>query len=111
MQGMNCACGKVAKYVKNLRFNNYDLDGWKCENCNETYFNPEKTEKILLLNKLKKHKFYLKLSRVKSNLILRIPKDVGDVLNLHNGDKVEFSLSKIDNITIKPLENSKKDYK
>ncbi len=100
---MKCMCGKVAKYVEHLKFNGYDIDGWKCDNCKEEYYNPEKAEKILLLNKLKKHKFSLKLSQVKSNLILRIPKEVSEVLGLRKGGKVEFGLKNLNEIIIHPL--------
>ena len=99
---MRCMCGKAAKYVKHLKFNNADIDGWKCS-CGEVYYNPEKAEKILLLNKLKKHKYLLKLSKVKSNLILRIPKEVSEVLNLHKGEQVEFSLKGTNKMVINPL--------
>lgn len=105
MKGMKCICGKHARYVKHLKFNNHDIDGWKCDSCKEEYYNPEKAERILLLNKLKKHKYYLKLSQVKSNLILRIPKEVGEVLNLRKGEEVEFSLGKANNIIIQPIES------
>ena len=91
MKGMKCTCGKIAKYVEELTFNNHTIDGWKCE-CGEVYYNPEKAERILLINKLKKVKYHLKLNRVKSNLILRIPKEVSDVLNLHEGNQMELGL-------------------
>jgi hypothetical protein len=106
MKGMECTCGKIAKYVKNLKFNNCAIDGWKCDNCGEVYYNPEKAEKILLINKLKKHKYNLKLSQVKSNLVLRIPKEVSDVLNLRKGGQVEFSLKDSNEIIIHPLETA-----
>jgi hypothetical protein len=104
MKGMKCICGKIAKYVKHLKFNNYDIDGWKCDSCGEVYYSPEKAEKILLLNKLKKHRYNLKLSQVKSNLVLRIPKEVSEALSLRKGGEVEFSLKDSDNIVIHPLE-------
>ena len=104
MKGMKCICGKMAKYVKYLKFNSYDIDGWKCDSCGEIYYDPEKAERILLLNKLKKHRYNLKLSQVKSNLVLRIPKDVSDLLNLKKGGEVEFSLKDTNEIIIHPLE-------
>lgn len=107
MNGIKCICGKIAKYTKNLKFNGYDIDGWKCNNCKEEYYNPEKAEKILILNKLKKHKFKLKLSQVKSNLILRIPKEVSEALNLHKGENVEFALKDSNEIVIHPLTATK----
>ena len=101
-KGMECVCGKIADYTKHLKFNNQDIDGWECKSCGEAYYNPEKAEKILLLNKLKKHKFHLRLSQVKSNLILRIPKEVSDALNLRKGEEVEFSLKENNKIVITP---------
>ncbi len=103
---MKCICGKIAGYKANLKFNGYNIDGWECESCGEAYYNPEKAEKILLINKLKKHKFYLKLSQVKSNLILRIPKEVSDALNLKRSQQVEFGIKDIDEIIIHPLSAS-----
>ncbi len=91
MKGIGCTCGKIAKPVKELKFNGHTLSGWKCS-CGEIYYEPEAAQRILLLNKLKKKKFHLKLSQVRSNLVLRIPKQVGEVLKLKKGSEVEFSL-------------------
>lgn len=99
MKGMKCACGKIAKYGKNLRFNQFSIDGWVCS-CGETYYNPAKAEKILLLNKLQKERYNIKLGRSKSNLILRIPKEVSDVLELNKGDNVELGLLNKDKLVI-----------
>ena len=106
MNGLKCACGKIAKYKEHLKFNNYDIDGWKCDSCGELYYNPEKAERILLINKLKKMKYHLKLSRVKSNLVLRIPKEVSEALNLQKGESVEFGLKNDSEMVIHPLESS-----
>jgi hypothetical protein len=89
---MRChKCGKAMKYAKGMTFNKHKVDGWRCI-CGEEYFNPEQAQLILLLNKLKRQRFKLKLSQVRSNLILRIPKEVGEALNLHKGEEVYFSL-------------------
>lgn len=88
MKGMKCICGKTAEYVKNLKFNNYDIEGWKCNNCGEIYYNPEKVERILLLNKLNKKMVKAKLGRIRSNLVLRLPKDIETALDLHKGEQV-----------------------
>lgn len=92
MTWMGCICGKKAKYVKHMKFNGYDIDGWHCNHCGEEYFNPEKAEVILLLNQIKKKGYILKLGQIKSNLILRIPKEVSDVLKLDKGREVTFKL-------------------
>lgn len=107
--GMKCICGRIAQYKKHMKFNGYDIDGWKCKSCGESYYNPEKAEKILLLNKLKKHKFHLRLSQVKSNLILRIPKEVSEALNLKKSQQVEFGVKNSNEIVINPLGASLRD--
>ena len=75
------------RYVKNIEFNNHKIDGWKCS-CGEIYYNPEQAQKILLLNKLKKEAIKTKLGKIRSNLILRLPKDVENALNLRKGKEV-----------------------
>jgi len=47
---MICLCGNIAKYSKNLKFNNQKIDGWKCD-CGNEYYNPFTVETILLMNK------------------------------------------------------------
>ncbi len=91
IKGMKCVCGKLAEYEENLRFNQFNIDGW-VRSCGEIYYNPAKAEKILLLNKLQKERYNIKLGRSKSNLILRIPKEISDVLELNKGDDVELGL-------------------
>lgn len=103
MKPINCACGKKAKYIKHMKFNGSDIDGWKCDSCGDSYYNPEKAQKILALNKLEKQKFELKLSQIRSNLVLRIPKEVSDVLNLHKGESVQFQLRTPSEIVIHPM--------
>ena len=104
---MKCICGKTAEYKKNMKFNGYDIDGWECKSCGEAYYNPEKAEQILLINKLKKQKYHLKLSKVKSNLILRIPKEVSEALNLKKSQEIEFSLRNSNEIVIHPSISAK----
>lgn len=108
MKYMKCACGSIARYKKHLKFNGIDVGGWACEKCKEVYYPPEKIEKILLLNQLKKMQFELKLSEVKSNLILRIPKKVSSALDLHKGDKIGLRLKEVNEIVINPLNYIKK---
>ncbi len=103
MKGMKCVCGKIAQHKEHLTFNGHDVDGWKCS-CGEVYYNPEEAERILLLNKLQKMKYHLKLSKVKSNLILRLPKEVGEVLHLESGDEVELGLKNAKEIIVHPVE-------
>ncbi|HLC63678.1 MAG TPA: AbrB/MazE/SpoVT family DNA-binding domain-containing protein [Candidatus Nanoarchaeia archaeon] len=108
MKGMKCVCGKIAEYNEYMKFNGFDIDGWECKSCGEAYYNPEKAEKILLLNKLRRHVYHLKLSQVKSNLVLRIPKEISDALNLKKSQEVGFSLKSNNEIVIDPFNTSLK---
>jgi|SRR3989344_1226520 len=98
-EGIKCVCGKVAKPEKNLSFNRFKIDGWKCK-CGEIYYNPEQTERILILNKLKKAKIKVKLGQNKNNLILRIPKAIENAIGLKKGKEIELELNNDDNIVI-----------
>ena len=85
---MKCnKCNKPMKYVKGLKFNEYKADGWVCP-CGEIYYNPKQAQKILLLNRLKKESIRAKLGKIRSNLILRLPKDVETALDLEKGEDV-----------------------
>ena len=75
------------KYEKEISFNEYTIDGWKCS-CGEIYFNTEKLQKVLIINKLKKTLLKVKLGRIRSNLIIRLPKIVEQALNFKKGAEV-----------------------
>lgn len=103
MKSLKCACGKVAAYNAHMKFNGYDIDGWECGSCGEAYYNPEKAERILLLNKVQKLKYQMKLSQVKSNLVLRVPKEVSEALGLKKGEHVELGIKNQNEIVIHAL--------
>ncbi len=96
-------CKRVMEYKKGLRFNEYKIEGWKCKKCGEEYFDPVQAQRILILNKLKKQMYTVKLSRIKSNLIVRIPKEVSDVLFLSKESSLELNLDEKDRIVLKPI--------
>ena len=90
---MKChKCKKKMQYRKGLRFNEYRIDGWKCS-CGEMYFDSEQAQRVLVLNKLKKQAIRAKLGRNRSNLILRLPRDIEEALGFEQGKEV---LLKID---------------
>ena len=89
---MKChKCGKKMEYVKGLKFNEFKIDGWKCD-CGEIYFNPEQAQRILLLNKLRKETIKAKLGKIRSNLILRFPKSIETALGLEKGEEVAIKI-------------------
>lgn len=89
---MKChKCKKNMKYSKDLNFNEYKIAGWTCS-CGERYYDSEQAQRILLLNKLRKETIKAKLGRIRSNLILRLPKDIETVLNLEKGVNVRIKI-------------------
>lgn len=97
---MKCiTCGKDMKYTKGIPFNEYRIDGWECV-CGEAYFDSVQAQRVLILNQLKKQAARAKLGRIKSNLILRLPKDFEYALGLKKGKNV---LLKIEGKGIKVL--------
>jgi hypothetical protein len=92
MMKMKChKCGKAMRFAKRMDFNGYEIDGWKCS-CGEIYYDPEQAQKILLINKLRKESIKAKLGKVRSNLILRLPKDLEYALNLEKGEDVMIKI-------------------
>lgn len=88
---MKChKCKKLMKSAK-VSFNKYKINGWKCS-CGEVYYAPAQAERILLLNKVKKLLYNVKLNKVKSNIILRIPKEVSEALDLQPGGEVKLTV-------------------
>lgn len=80
-KAMKCVCGKTAKYKRGMHFGKHRIDGWECKYCKEVYFDPEQAQKILILNKLKNKGFRIKVNKVRSNQIIRLPKEISIVLN------------------------------
>jgi CxxC motif-containing protein len=100
MDGMKCvSCGKTAKQAK-LSFQGQQIDGWKCK-CGEEYFEPEQAQRILLLNQVRKEAFRVKVGKVRSNLILRIPKRIADALELKDGEEVTLKVEGSQEIMIR----------
>lgn len=98
-KGLKCKCGFTAKETK-LGFLGYKINGWKCPKCKEEYHDPVEAEKILLLNKLKKTSFEVKVGQIRSNLIVRIPKEVEKALSLEKGEEITLKVSSKEKIEL-----------
>lgn len=77
--------------VQGMDFNGYQIGGWEC-GCGEKYYDGDQAQKILLLNKLKEKAIRSKLGRVRSNLILRVPRDIECALDLTQGEEVTLQV-------------------
>lgn len=91
-KGMTCVMCKATAMPVKLRFEGNNIDGWKCVKCGEEYLHPGQAEHILTLNKLRRESLSAKLGRIKSNLILRIPKAIEQALNLKEGETITLQV-------------------
>ena len=76
---------------ESMSFNGYKITGWDCS-CGEKIFDGGAANRILLLNKLKTKAAKAKLGRIRTNLILRVPKAYEEVLHLKEGEEVELKI-------------------
>lgn len=86
-------CKKNMEYSTNLKFNGFKMSGHYCT-CGEEYYDSECAQRVLIINKLKKQILRAKLGRIRSNLILRLPKDVETALQFHEGEEVTLKIEK-----------------
>ena len=97
--GLKCtSCGKTAKAAK-LRFQGRDINGWRCS-CGEEFFDPDEAQKILIFNKILKKRYEVKIGKIRSNLIIRIPTELADALTLQKGEKVTIKVDDINKFHI-----------
>lgn len=92
-------CGRIAKPAK-LSFHGYDIDGWKCV-CGEEYYEPAQAQRILALNKLQREELTAKLGRIRSNLILRIPKAIEEAMGLKTGEEISLQVKNKKELALK----------
>ncbi|MFA5246359.1 MAG: hypothetical protein WC408_00525 [Candidatus Micrarchaeia archaeon] len=99
-KSMDCVkCGSKAKPAKTT-FQGMSISGWKCAKCGEIYYDPAQAQRILVLHKLEHEELKAKLGRVKSNLILRIPKAVEECLGLKEGEKIRLKVRNSTEVTL-----------
>ncbi len=90
--GLVCGICKTLAQPAKVRFQGHTLDGWKCGKCGESYLDPVQAQQILSMNKLRRESLSAKLGRIKSNLILRIPKAIEQALNLKEGETITLQV-------------------
>ncbi len=88
-ESIPCECGKKAKLAV-LKYKEYEVRGWKCASCKRSYIHPEDSLKISKLEKLKKEGIKVTVGMVGHSLIIRIPKELGDIYGLHKGSEIEL---------------------
>jgi len=88
----NCVvCGGSLKPVKS-RFQGFAIDAYRCVKCGEELFDPAQAERILEANKAMQRVYRVVLGQIQSNLIVRIPVQVSQTLNLKKGEEMELEI-------------------
>ncbi len=93
-------CGGGLKPVKS-RFQGFEIDAYKCVKCGEELFDPLQAEKILEANKAMQSVFKVVLGQIQSNLIVRIPVQVSQALDLKKGEELELEVGDKNSICLK----------
>ena len=99
---MNCwKCNIDMKKIKD-KFHNFTIDAWACPQCREIIYDEENIQPILQYNKLKENRKELTatVGALGKSKIIRIPKIVEQLYEIHKGEKFKFDL-KPDEIIIK----------
>ena len=99
---MNCwKCNIDMKKIKD-KFHNFTIDAWACPQCKEIIYDEENIQPILQYNKLKENRKELTatVGALGKSKIIRIPKIVEQLYEIHKGEKIKFDL-KPDEIIIK----------
>ena len=92
-------CGKWAK-PNTIRLEGFKVRGWKCRKCGESYLHPVDANRVLAYNKLKNEVINAKLSYSGNSLIIRIPKNIVNVLGLKKGENIKLALEGPNKITV-----------
>ena len=92
-------CGKWAT-PNTFSIEGFDVRGWKCNNCDESYLHPGDAQRVLSYNKLKKETIKAKLSYSGNSLIVRIPSKIVNALDLKKGEEIMLSLEGPNKISI-----------
>ena len=93
-------CGGTA-YHKKSKFQGFPIESYKCRKCGEEFFNPLQAEKILEMNKTMGKIFEVVLGKIQSNLIVRIPVQVAETLDLTKGEKIKLEVENLNEICLK----------
>lgn len=93
--------GKKGDWVKyKTKFQGFDIDAFKNKKTGEEYFDPEQAERILVFNKLRKKLFKVKVGKIQSNLIIRLPVEISESLNIKKGEEARLKVEDEETIVV-----------
>ena len=84
---------KGSDWVKyRTKFQGIEIDAFKNTKTGEEYFDPEQAEQILEFNKLRNKLFKTIAGQIQSNIIIRLPVEVSNSLNIKKGEEVKIKI-------------------
>ena len=96
---MKCACGAMA-YPTTTRIEGFIVKAWKCKKCHEEYLDSGDAEFVLLAKKMQKNPISAKVGILGNNYILRIPKEIAEILHLTRGKTAKLKLNAPDKLEV-----------
>lgn len=82
------------------KFQGFDIDAFKNKKTGEEYFDPEQAEKILVFNKLRNKIFKVKIGKIQSNFIIRLPVEISESLDIKKGEEAKLKIEDRDKILL-----------
>ncbi|PIU21426.1 MAG: hypothetical protein COT15_02250 [Candidatus Diapherotrites archaeon CG08_land_8_20_14_0_20_34_12] len=96
MNKINCVCGKTAKQ-KDFNVQGFQVKGWQCPSCKRIEYSDD-INKVLVIRKLQKNPIIAKIGILGESKIVRLPKQLDEIMLIKKGELVEIypeSLTKI----------------
>ena len=89
--GMKCACGEIAQ-PKKTNIEGFSVRAWHCKKCGEEYIDSDDAEFVLLYKKIQKKPINAKLGVHGNSYIIRIPKEIAEIMHLTKGKTAELKM-------------------
>ncbi len=89
---MICPTDKKPMAKKTFHMEGFEIRGWHCKKCGEEAFHGEDAEIYLLYKKLQKNPAKAKVGVLGKSTVLRIKKEIADVLGLEKGSEIKIRI-------------------
>lgn len=85
---IRCECGKWAK-PKTFNVEGFWVRGWQCPKCDRIEYSDD-INRVLMINKLKKQHLRVKVGVLGQSKIVRMPKELLEVVDLAKGETIDI---------------------
>lgn len=84
---VKCVCGKIAT-PKTFNVEGIKVSGWQCSSCKRIEYSDD-INKVLVIRKLQKHPLVVKIGVLGASKIVRLPKQLEEIISLRKGETVQ----------------------